>query len=266
MHESARLDAEVLLAHTLDVSRAHLRAWPEKPLDDQSESRFRDLVERRAHGEPVAYLIGYQEFWSLRLAVTPATLIPRPETELLVEQSLARIPADEHRQIADLGAGSGAVALAIAHDRPACEVVGVERDSDALSVARDNAQRLHIENVSFRHGDWFEPLEGQRFDLIVSNPPYVAETDPHLQQGDVRFEPRHALRAGPAGLVDLSHIISIAPSHLHDGGWLCVEHGYDQASALVQLLQDAGFVTISQYHDLAGHVRVSCAQRPSSDR
>ena len=255
-----RLDAEVLLLHVCGLTRTALVMRAHETLNDAQARRLNELLARRARGEPLAYLTGGREFWSLPLQVTPDVLIPRPETELLVEQALAHIPAHAARMIVDLGTGSGAVALAIAGERPDCRVIATDQSERALAVARANASQLNIVNVEFRLGEWFTPLAGLRFDVIVSNPPYVAEADPHLAEGDLRFEPRGALTSGPDGLDAIRIIAAAAPAHLHPGGWLLVEHGYDQAAAVRKLFGDAGFSQIRHYQDLAGHERITTGQ------
>ena len=262
-HDSASLDAELLLAHVLHKSRAWLYTWPEQKLDAKQLEPFNQLVQRRANGEPVAHLIGQQAFWSLSLLVTADTLIPRPETELLVEKALERISPDSNRQIADLGTGSGAIALALARERPACRIIATDQSMAALQVAKENARLNRIENVEFRHGDWLAALEnGSLFDMIVSNPPYIRNDDPHLQRGDVRFEPASALQAGAEGLDDLQRIIEEALSRLKPGGWLLLEHGYDQKDTVMRLLQQAGYEHINDYTDLAGQPRVAEGAKP----
>lgn len=260
--DSPRLDAEVLLAHALQQPRSHLLAWPEKRLTAAQLATFRQLLQRRCNGEPVAYLTGEREFWSLPLGVTTDTLIPRPETESLVALALEKIPADAPQLIADLGTGSGAIALAIASERPRCTLIATERDPAALAVAEENAQRLGITTVAFRHGHWCEPLAGLQADLIVSNPPYIAAADPHLTRGDVRFEPRSALAAGPAGMDDLTAIAACAARHLKPGGWLLMEHGFDQGELARQLLEDTGFSQVLDYRDNASLARVISGQWP----
>jgi len=252
-----RLDAEVLVMHVTGCARAQLITHAADLLTAERQSRLEALLARRARGEPVAYLTGKREFWSLELTVTPDVLIPRPETELLVEQALARIPKDAAWTVADLGTGSGAVALAIAHERPRCRVIATDASVSALAVARANAERLGLGNVEFRHGEWLAPLDNEVVDLIVSNPPYVAEGDPHLDQGDLRFEPRAALVAGPDGLDALRRIAADARAHLRPGGWLLLEHGYDQAGAVRALVSDSGYREVASYRDLAGHERVT---------
>jgi release factor glutamine methyltransferase len=258
--DSPQLDAELLLACALGCDRSHLHAHPEAPLSASQAQHYGELVEARRRGEPIAYLTGEREFWSLLLKVTPATLIPRPETELLVEQALTLIPAGADWQIADLGTGSGAIALAIAKERPRCRVSAVDVSSEALAVAGENAQRLHLGNVEFLQGDWFSPIADRRFQVIVSNPPYVGTGDPHLAQGDLRFEPRQALSSGRDGLQDIRRIIASAPTHLQAGGHLLLEHGFEQGAAVRQLLQASGFTDACSVRDLSGHERVSLAR------
>ncbi len=261
--ELARLDAELLLAHVLHKPRTWLHTWPEFELDTAQTQQFQQLVARRTKGEPVAHLLGRQDFWSLSLQVTPDTLIPRPETEQLVELALERIPAGATWQIADLGTGTGAIALALAKERPRCKILATDRSAAALAVARDNGRNHGLANVEFCQGHWFEALPADMaFDMIVSNPPYIKETDPHLQQGDVRFEPVTALQAGQSGLDDLQHLIRDALPHLKPGGWLLLEHGYDQADAVTQLLQHAGYQQVNDYPDLAGQPRVTAGRKP----
>jgi release factor glutamine methyltransferase len=245
-------EARLLLAAATGFSEASVLAHPERELPAAAEARFRELAARRVRGEPIAYLLGEKEFYGLTLAVNPAVLIPRPETELLVELALARKPAS----VLDLGTGSGAIALALKRHLPAARVVAVERSAAALAVAQRNALRLGLE-VEFRHGLWYEPVAGGRFDLVVSNPPYVAVGDPHLSQGDLRFEPQSALVAGPEGLDALRDIVRGAPSHVNPGGWLLVEHGLGQDAAVRGLLREAGFDEIHTWPDLAGIARVS---------
>lgn len=259
-HPSAGLDAEVLLAHVLARPRAHLLAWPDDPVPDPEIHRYRALVTRRADGEPVAYLTGMREFWSLTLEVTPDTLIPRPETELLVETALALLPPGEDTRVADLGTGTGAVAAAIASERPACSVVATDASPEALAVAARNMARLGLARVALRRGDWCAALGEERFDLIVSNPPYVAEGDPHLRRGDVRHEPPMALRAGDDGLDALRTIVATAVANLRPGGALAVEHGHDQGSAVRALFATHGYSDPHTHRDLAGHERVTAAR------
>ncbi|GHC08292.1 peptide chain release factor N(5)-glutamine methyltransferase [Thermomonas carbonis] len=252
-----RVDAEWLLAHALQKPRSWLFAHADQPVPADVAMRFAGLCARRQAGEPVAYLTGMQGFWTLDLAVSPATLIPRAETELLVELALARIPVDAGARVADLGTGSGAIALAIAKERSRAAVIATDASAAALEVARGNAARNHIANVEFREGDWFAPLAGETFDLIASNPPYIAEGDPHLGEGDLRFEPPTALSSGADGLDALRRIVRDVPSHLVAGGWLLLEHGWDHGAAVRTLLAEAGFVDVEIAQDLEGRDRVS---------
>ncbi len=256
----ARIEADLLLATALGVSRTHLHAHPEQPLDGAQAERFATLVTRRAQGEPCAYLTGRREFWSLDIEVTPATLIPRPETERLVELILERLPADRDTRIADLGTGSGAVALAVAHERPRAEVIASDRSRAALAVAAGNARRLGLPNLHLLESDWLSAHAGTSLDLIASNPPYVRADDPHLAQGDLRFEPQAALVAGDDGLDALRRIVAEAPRVLRPGGWLLVEHGADQGASVCALLRDTGFTAVTDHHDLAGLSRVTTGQ------
>lgn len=255
---SARLDAEVLLAHVLGTTRARLHGWPEEPVAAAQAARYRRLIARRARGEPVAYLTGVREFWSLSLEVSPQTLIPRPETEGLVEVALGFIPVDAALTVADLGTGSGAVAAAIASERPACRIIASDDCPQALAVAARNVTRHALDNISLRLGRWCEVLAGERCAIIVSNPPYVASTDPHLQQGDVRFEPRRALSAGNDGLDAIRRIVACAAAHLLPGGALVLEHGHDQGPAVRALFAQHGYRNLHAYRDLAGNERIAC--------
>jgi release factor glutamine methyltransferase len=257
--DEARSEVQALLQTVLGVNRAYLLAHPERVLTEQELSRYQASLQRRLQGEPLAYILGEREFFGLSFKVTPATLIPRPDTELLVELALARISAAGCR-VLDLGTGSGAIALAIAHTRPDAEVTAVDASEAALEVAQENARRLQIRNASFVSGDWFSALAGRRFDLIVSNPPYIAENDRHLAQGDLRFEPSSALSSGADGLDDIRRIISAAGAYLEFGGWLMLEHGYDQAAQVRALLLSAGFKNVRSDKDLAGIERVSGGQ------
>jgi len=245
-------EARLLLARATGFSEASVLAHPERELPAEAEARFRDFAARRARGEPVAYILGEKEFHGLPLAVTPAVLIPRPETELLVELALG----EPFGGALDLGTGSGAVALALKHGRPQARVVGVERSAAALAVAQRNAVRLGLD-VELRHGLWFEPLAGERFDLVVANPPYVSEGDPHLAEGDVRFEPHSALVAGGDGLEAIREILREAPAYLTPGARLLLEHGMGQDAAVRELLAAAGLEAVRSWPDLAGIARVS---------
>ncbi|HEY0333838.1 MAG TPA: peptide chain release factor N(5)-glutamine methyltransferase [Stenotrophomonas sp.] len=252
-----RADAEALLLHALGRDRAWLFAHGRDPAPAEVVEVFKALVERRAAGEPVAYLTGRRGFWTLDLEVTPATLIPRPETERLVELALERLDAKPGRAIADLGTGSGAIALALASERPQAQVVAVDASEAALKVAQANADRYGLSRVQFRRGSWLAPLAGECYDLIASNPPYIAATDQHLDQGDLRYEPRSALSAGQDGLDDIRTIIRDAPEHLRGGGWLLLEHGCDQGPAVAHGLRERGFEAVQTWQDLEGRDRVS---------
>lgn len=259
-----RLDAEVLLRHVTGSTPTGLIAGADRPLGIDAIHRLNELVSRRKRGEPITYLTGEREFWSLNLRVTPATLIPRPETELLVEKALARVPPDARWNIADLGTGSGAIALAIAHERRRCRIYACDQSAAALEVARANAARLNVANIEFFHGDWLAPLARYTFEMVVSNPPYVRADDPHLDNGDVRFEPRTALTGGPDGLDAIRVIIKQAFARLMPGGFLLLEHGHDQAATVTEVLTAAGFCEILCHRDLAGHDRVTeCRAAPT---
>lgn len=258
---AAGFESALLLAWALGVTRAHLLAHPERRLADHERRCFQELIGRRAGGEPVAYITGRREFFDLELKVTPAVLIPRPETELLVEEALKRMPESEPLRVLDLGTGSGAVALALARQRPRARVTATDAASDALALARENGQRLGLGNVSFVLSDWFAALARERFHRVVANPPYVADGDPHLNAGDLRFEPRRALAAGPDGLDAIRAIVAAAPAHVAAGGWLLLEHGYDQAGACRRLLEQAGFGELFSAADLSGIPRVSGGRR-----
>jgi release factor glutamine methyltransferase len=256
---TARLDVELLLAAALGKSRSYLRTWPEQEPGAEQLAAFAAMLERRRAGEPVAYILGHQGFWSLDLEVAPHTLIPRTDTELLVETALSRLPATP-RTVLDLGTGTGAIALALASERGGWRVTGVDRIADAVALAERNRQRLKLGNAEFRLSHWFDALAGERFDLILSNPPYIAASDHHLSEGDVRFEPMSALVAGADGLDDIRQIIAQAPQHLEADGWLLLEHGYDQAEAVRGLLAAAGFAAVESRRDLGGHERISLGQ------
>ncbi|WP_027484501.1 peptide chain release factor N(5)-glutamine methyltransferase [Rhodanobacter sp. OR87] len=252
-----RADAELLLLHVLQQSRSWLFTHADDVPDMDVQTTYAALVERRAAGEPVAYVTGRRGFWSLDLEVSPATLIPRPETELLVELALQRLPPDAACSVADLGTGSGAIALAIARERPRARVVATDASAAALAVARRNAQRHALGNVAFVHGDWLAPLAGQHFDLIASNPPYIEAADPHLAQGDLRFEPVSALASGDDGLDAIRCIVDGARAHLVPGGWLLFEHGWNQGDAVRALLAHAGYTGVFTAQDLESRDRVS---------
>ena len=256
-----RIDVEALAQHAFGIARAALIANANTAPSDTHTEHFLTLIERRRAGEPVAYLTGRREFWSLNLQVSPAVLIPRAETELLVEQALLRIPVEAAVTVFDLGTGSGALALAIAHERSRARVYATDSARDALDVAVANAARLGLGHVNFRHGDWFAPLAGIEADVVVSNPPYVRADDPHLAAGDLRFEPRAALAAGVDGLDAIRRIAADAPHCLRRGGWLLLEHGRDQGDAVRAVLAGHGYTEIEQHCDMAGHDRVVSARR-----
>ncbi|OEC38470.1 protein-(glutamine-N5) methyltransferase, release factor-specific [Pseudomonas sp. 1D4] len=258
---SPRLDAELLLAAALGKPRSFLHTWPERVVSGEAAERYARYLERRRQGEPVAYILGHQGFWSLDLEVAPHTLIPRPDTELLVETALALVTLPQAR-VLDLGTGTGAIALALACERQGWQVTGVDRISEAVALAERNRERLGLGNAAFRESHWFSALGAECYDLIVSNPPYIAAQDPHLAQGDVRFEPSSALVAGADGLDDIRLIVSQAPAHLNAGGWLLLEHGYDQAAAVRELLAREGLDAVESRRDLGGHERISLGRRP----
>lgn len=256
-----RLDAEVLVMHACGINRSELITRQETALTGEQRHKLEGLLERRKHGEPVAYLTGTREFWSMELNVTPATLIPRPETELLVEKALKQIPRDAAWTVADLGTGSGAIALAIAREHPRCRVIATDSSPDALAVARTNAEKFGLTNIEFREGDWFAALADAGFDIILSNPPYIRAGDPHLKQGDLRFEPVTALVSGADGLDAIRYIARHAHEFLMPGGWLLFEHGWDQADAAGEILRRQGYRDIVSHADLAGHARVTTCRR-----
>ncbi len=259
--DASRLEAEVLLCHVLQCPRSYPYTWPEYVLSATQQKAFEALLKARQAGRPIAYLVGMKEFWSLPLQVNEATLIPRPDTEILVEQVLSHIPAETHQKVLDLGTGSGAIALAVAFERPACHIIGIDISHAALQVAQANALQLKLTNLAWINADWCAALSSCPFDLIVSNPPYIAMDDPHLQQGDVRYEPLSALAAAQQGLSALRQIISHAGQFLRPQGWLCLEHGYTQSEAVQHLLGQHGYTRINSVRDLSGHLRVTQAQK-----
>lgn len=256
-----REDAEPLLLHVLQRDRAWLFAHADELVPPATAAAYQALVQRRVDGEPVAYLTGRRGFWTLDLEVGPDTLIPRPETELLVELALARLDPDQPARVADLGTGTGAIALAIASERPAAAVIATDVAKATLAVAVRNAQLNGVGNVWFRRGDWCQALGRDRFDLIASNPPYIAEGDPHLSQGDLRHEPARALASGADGLDAIRVLAASAPAHLVPGGWLLLEHGHDQGPAVRALLEQAGLVEVATAADLEQRERVSFGRR-----
>lgn len=254
--ESPRRDAEILLETVTGKGRTFILAFGETVLTAAQQEQLNALVARRQRGEPVAHLTGVREFWSLPLFVSPATLIPRPDTECLVEQALARLPASACR-IVDLGTGTGAIALALASERPDCDVTAVDRMADAVALAIRNTQHLGINNVRVLQSDWFSALQGQQFDMIVSNPPYIDEQDPHLAQGDVRFEPLTALVAGASGLADIVHIIEQSKHMLTPGGYLLLEHGWQQGQAVRDAFTRSGYQAVETCRDYGGNERIT---------
>lgn len=257
--ESPKRDAEILLSFVTGKSRSWLIAFDDTVLSDEQLSQLDGLLSRRARGEPVAHLVGEREFWSLPLRVSDATLIPRPDTELLVEQALAHLPASP-ATLLDLGTGTGAIALALASERPDCQVIGVDRIAEAVELARSNAQRLNLTHARFVLSHWFQQLAPQRFDLIVSNPPYIDASDHHLEQGDVRFEPRSALVAADTGLADLRTLIEQSPDWLQPGGWLLLEHGWQQGDAVREQMRQQGYRAVETINDYGGNPRVTLGQ------
>jgi release factor glutamine methyltransferase len=253
----AKLEAQLLLQHVLNINRAWLISHKEDALWPNIHAAYRALILRRLNGEPIAYILGYREFYGLKLKATPDTLIPRPDTETLVEAALAKILLNDNLKILDLGTGTGAIALAIAKHRPFAQVTAIDASKNALKIAQENAQNLQIVNVQFILSNWFDALKNQRFDVIVSNPPYIEEHDVHLAQGDLRFEPLSALASGQDGLDAIRIIIMQAPQYLNPHGWLMLEHGYNQAESVATLLKHAGFSNIGHAHDLAGINRVT---------
>ena len=257
--ESARLDAEVLLSQSIDMPRSYLFAHPEDELDAFAAERFEALLARRLDGEPIAYITGKREFWSHELQVSPATLVPRPETEVLVDLALRTIPHDENWQVLDLGTGSGAIAIAVASERPLCDITATDISADALAIAAGNAREASLANVVFVEGRWTEPVQDRQFHLIVSNPPYVNDDDEALCA--LRFEPRSALASGADGLDDIRILAAECAAILAPDGWLMLEHGASQPAAVASLLSDSGWVDIACHNDLAGLPRVTVARR-----
>ncbi|MGH8120109.1 MAG: peptide chain release factor N(5)-glutamine methyltransferase [Gammaproteobacteria bacterium] len=257
--DSPRRDAEVLLCHVTGLDRSRLYSSPELAIESSAVTAFLARVTERGAGIPVAYLTGEKEFWSLSLRVNVHTLIPRPETECLVEAALQRLPEDQELYVADLGTGCGVIAIALAKERPACRITATDLSSEALAVAGHNARQYQLHQISFVPGDWFDALTGT-FDLIVSNPPYVRKDEAHLRHTDIRHEPRLALCGGDDGMDALRHIIATAPRYLKAGGWLCLEHGCDQGPAVRSIFSDHGFTDIVTIQDYAGLERVCCGR------
>ena len=259
--ESARLDAEILLADLLKKNRVYLIAHNDDIINHSTQQTYNALIQQRIEGIPVAYIIGYQEFWSLPLNVTPDTLIPRPETELLVAHALEVLPI-ENTSIIDLGTGSGAIAIALATERPNWKIVASDKCKQALRIAQDNAKKLGIQNIQFIESSWFDDIPKQQFDAVISNPPYIPTDDHHLSQGDVRFEPQSALISGQHGLDDIQHIARHSKHFLKNMGRFMIEHGYNQKKAIHQLLFEAGYQSINTIKDYQGHDRITEAQLP----
>lgn len=255
--DSALLDTEVLLCQALNQPRSHLRAWPDKQLQPKQLAAFKALLEQRQQGTPIAYITGNREFWSRDFQVSPDVLIPRPDTELLIELSLELIPADEPAKIVDLGTGSGIIAITLASERPQAQISATDFSLAALRIAKFNADKHHINNIEFYQSDWFVNVPESKFKLIVSNPPYIAEDDDHLQQGDVRFEPQSALSAPEQGLADIRIIAEAACNYLEPGGHLLIEHGYNQQQQVQTLLKDLHYDKVKTYKDLSGQPRVT---------
>lgn len=255
--DSAELDVELLLCSVLQKDRSFLRAWPEHELAQKQYDSFQKLLKKRLQGEPIAHILGEREFWSLTLNVTTDTLIPRPDTERLVELALEMIPTRAQWKILDLGTGTGAIALSLAKEKPTCIITATDQSIAALYVAKQNADKNKISNIEFVQSNWFAELGNQQFDMIVTNPPYICDNDPHLKQGDVRFEPLSALTSGADGLDDIRTIIKESKKYLTENGILLIEHGYDQAEAVCELLNQANFINVANFKDYGGNPRVS---------
>jgi release factor glutamine methyltransferase len=258
---SAMLDAQVLLAHVLQCNTAHLLAWPEKILSKAQESHYLQLIQQRQHGLPVAHLTGQREFWSLDFKVNDSTLIPRPDTEILIEFILRNFSNRENLNLLDMGTGTGAIAITIAKEKPGWKIFASDISEQALTLARQNSNNHKTDNITFVQSDWFSDIPRNDFDIIVSNPPYIAADDPHLLQGDVRFEPASALISGTSGMDDIEHICLHARNYLTDDGWLIVEHGYDQQQAVASCFAKNGFSEIEQKQDLSGHTRMTAGRK-----
>ena len=258
--ESPRLDAEVLLAHSLGQSRSHLRAWPEKTLSPAATEQFQELLKLRCQGTPVAYLTGEREFWSRSFKVNNAVLIPRPDTELIVELALELLAAHQNCKVIDLGTGSGVIAITVAAERPKDCVIASDISQAALAIAAENAEQLKISNIQFRQSNWFEQIDEHDFDMVISNPPYIAADDPHLQQGDVRFEPEQALISAEQGLYDIRQFVDQSRQYLKAGGYLLIEHGYQQSLQVQSILKQFNFRNVITHCDLAGNPRVTLGQ------
>ncbi len=259
--ESAALDAQVLLCHVLQCNTAHLAAWPEKNLSEEQASQYLQLMQQRKEGLPVAHLTGSREFWSLNFSVNNNTLIPRPETETLVEFVLEKFANTKSLKLLDMGTGTGAIAIAIATEKPEWKIFASDVSEQALNLAIQNSEQHQTSNTTFIHSDWFNDISEHDFDIIVSNPPYIADDDPHLSAGDVRFEPQSALTAGETGMDDIEHLCLHAKNHLLKNGWLIVEHGYNQKQLVADSFAKNGYTEIEQRNDLSGHTRMTAGKR-----
>lgn len=258
--DTALLDVQVLLCFVLQCNSAHLAAWPEKDLTEQQAEKFLQLIQQRKNGLPVAHLTGQREFWSLDFLVNDSTLIPRPETETLIEFVVEKFSDRKNIKLLDMGTGCGAIAIAIASEKPAWEIHACEFSKPALTLAKKNSKKLKTENITFTHSNWFSNILTQDFDIIISNPPYIAENDAHLFEGDVRFEPRSALTSGETGMDDIEHICATAKQYMTDNGWLIVEHGYNQAQLVNDCFSKNGYIELEQIKDLSGHIRMTAGK------
>jgi len=262
--DSAALDCEVLLAHIFKKDRSYLRAWPEKTLSEQQYSQFYELIKKRQQGEPIAYLTACREFWSRPFIVSPDVLIPRPDTELLVDIVLQKLKPNKTYSILDMGTGSGAIAITLALELKQANVTAIDSSDKALNIAQQNAKQLHAPNIKFINSHWFDSIPAQQFDLIVSNPPYICNTDPHLTEGDVRFEPLSALISAQQGLHDIQTICASARPFLKNNGLLLFEHGYQQSEQVQNLLELARFNCVESFKDIQGHTRATLGQQLQS--
>ena len=257
---SATIDAQVLLTHVLHCNTAHLLAWPKKELSSEQTARYQSLIKQRQTGKPVAHLTGQREFWSLDFFVDDSTLIPRPETETLVEFVLNKFTYKQSLKLIDMGTGTGAIAISIATEKPHWEITASDVSTEALNLARKNSKHHNLSNVTLIQSNWFENIKKTDFDIIISNPPYIAENDPHLQQGDVRFEPQHALTSGKVGMDDINHLCQHGKNYLTPDGWLIIEHGYNQHQLVFDCFAKNDFTQIEQSQDLSGHIRMTAGK------
>jgi release factor glutamine methyltransferase len=258
--DSPELDAEILLCLILEKNRSYLRSWPKKQLHAQQRLQFKALLKQRQHGTPIAYMTGQREFWSREFRVSPDVLIPRPDTELLIELSLPLIPKDKSCKVIDLGTGSGVIAVTLATERPYAQLIATDLSSAALKIAKQNAEHYHCRNIRFLQSNWFSEVSENSFDVVISNPPYIAADDPHLHEGDLRFEPQSALIADDHGLKDISLIAESACKHLKEGGYLLIEHGYNQQPQVQAIFESFDYANIATHTDLAGNPRVTAGQ------